>query len=279
MSQYRGRIAPTPTGYLHLGHASTFAIAFGRAKAANGTIVFRNEDLDPHRSKQKFIQASMDDLRLCGLDWDEGPDVGGAFGPYNQSERLNWYEQVWWQLKESGVIYPCDKSRKDVQNALSAPHSDGNEAIFPIKLRPTKVDLKEFKTPENTNWRFRVPDGQNVTFEDKNFGLQSFSTGNDFGDFLIWRKDGFPSYELAVVADDHAMEITEVVRGKDLLLSTARQILIYRALKWVIPEFYHCELLTDDNGQRLAKRHKSLSLREIHKKDLWAEYSQSLKLN
>lgn len=278
MSNYRGRIAPTPTGYLHLGHASTFSIAYNRAKTANGTIIFRNEDLDLQRCKEEYIKSSMDDLKLCGLNWDEGPDIGGEFAPYNQSQRLDWYKSVWKSLKETGFIYPCNKSRKDVQNALSAPHDNGSVAIFPIELRPSNISLDDYKTPRETNWRFKVPDREIISFIDNNFGNQSFTSGKDFGDFLVWRKDGFPSYELAVVSDDYAMNITEVVRGKDLLLSTARQILLYKALGWEIPDFYHCELLTDENGQRLAKRHKSLSLREIHNQGIWPQYSNSLKL-
>ena len=140
-TKYRGRIAPTPTGYLHLGHAATFSIAHQRAKAANGTIIFRNEDLDPHRCKPEFIQASLDDLSACGLSWDEGPDVDGPYSSYNQSERLHWFLEVWNLLKKTGFIYPCDKSRKDVQSALTAPHEITTEAIFPIELRPKDVDL------------------------------------------------------------------------------------------------------------------------------------------
>lgn len=263
MSKYRGRIAPTPSGFLHLGHAATFSTAQKRAAENGGKLVFRNEDLDQARCKKEFIEASMKDLRDCGIHWDEGPDVGGAFGPYNQSERQEWYLEVWQLLKNTGWIYPCDKSRKDVQSSLSAPHANKAEAVFPVKLRPGESDFSKFTGPGDTNWRFRVPDFETVSFDDLHLGPQSFTALKDFGDFLVWRKDGFPSYELAVTADDHAMEISEVVRGEDLLLSTARQLLIYRALKWFSPAFYHCHLIKDENGQRLAKRNKALSLRTI----------------
>ena len=263
MSEYRGRIAPTPTGYLHLGHATTFSIAQKRAIENKGKVIFRNEDLDQARCKSEFVEASIQDLKNCGLCWDEGPDIGGPFGPYDQSERQAWYLEVWKLLKNTGFIYPCDKSRKDVQNALSAPHLEDSEPIFPIAFRPEENDFSEYTEPGETNWRFRVPDNETISFTDLNLGTQSFTALKDFGDFLIWRRDGFPSYELAVTADDHAMEITEVVRGEDLLLSTARQILIYRALKWYIPAFYHCQLIKDEKGQRLAKRNKALSLRTI----------------
>jgi glutamyl-tRNA synthetase len=272
-SVYRGRIAPTPTGLLHLGHAKTFATAVQRAQEKGGTIIFRNEDLDPQRCKPEFIQASMDDLSACGLNWHEGPDIGGPYSPYNQSERLSYFLEVWRHLKESKAIYPCDKSRKDVQGALVAPH-EGEEVLFPIHLRPALNAGQNINSPDHSNWRFRVPDGKVISFHDNHYGPQSFTAGVDFGDFLVWRKDGFPAYELAVVADDYAMKITEVVRGKDLLLSTARQLLLYESLGWQAPEFYHCNLVTDDQGKRLAKRQKSLSLQELHKSGKWDNYKQ-----
>ena len=261
--KYRGRIAPTPTGYLHLGHLSTFSTAHQRARAAGGVVLYRNEDLDGARCKPEYVDGCFDDLRACGLDWDEGPKMGGAYGPYHQSERLEWFTEVWGLLKECGVIYPCDKSRKDVREALTAPHNDGSEAVFPPFLRPPAVAGMSAVTPGESNWRFRVPDGRVISFFDGRCGDVSYTAGEDFGDFLVWRRDGFPSYEMAVVADDHAMEISEVVRGEDLLMSTARQLLLYEALGWEAPQFYHCKLLCDEEGKRLAKRHKSLSLREI----------------
>lgn len=276
MNGYRGRIAPTPTGYLHLGHARTFMIAQKRAEDNEGILVFRNEDLDRARCKKEFVDASIYDLKSCGLNWQEGPDKGGSHCPYNQSERLDWYLEVWKKLRDSGCIYPCEKSRKDVQNALQAPHNDGSETIFPLNLRPPSQEYSHLETPGKTNWRFRVPEHEKILFEDNNLGNQEFESLKDFGDFLIWRKDGFPSYELAVVVDDHEMGITEVVRGEDLLLSTARQILLYRSLDWKIPEFYHCRLVKDKNGQRLAKRDKALSLRSLIASGEWETVKNDL---
>ena len=276
MTEYRGRIAPTPTGYLHLGHARTFHIAQQRAQENNGTLVFRNEDLDKSRCKKEFIEASIKDLKDCGISWNEGPDIGGPFAPYNQSERHTWHLEVWTKLLETGLIYPCSKSRKDVQNALNAPHGKQQEQIFPLEFRPPKVTAQNYDSPGNTNWRFRVPDFLELSFIDENLGSQTFTSLKDFGDFLVWRKDGFPSYELAVVADDHAMKITEVVRGEDLLLSTARQILIYNALGWNPPTFYHCRLIKDDEGNRLAKRNKSLSIRSLINSKEWFEAKKGL---
>jgi glutamyl-tRNA synthetase len=260
----RGRLAPTPTGHLHVGHARTFALAAERARRAGGTLVYRTEDLDTSRCRPEFAAAAIADLRWLGLDWQEGPDVGGPCGPYVQSERLPWFAEVWRRLQASGAIYPCDKSRKDVARSLTAPHAeDDAEPIFPPDLRPALGLGRELTAPGASNWRFLVPDGETIAFDDALCGPQAFVAGQDFGDFLVWRKDGFPSYELAVVADDHAMGITEVVRGADLLLSTARQLLLYRALGWSAPTWAHAPLIVDADGRRLAKRTAGLSIREL----------------
>lgn len=236
-----------------------------RAREAGGKLAFRDEDIDPDRCKPEYAQAAIDDLRWFGCDWDEGPDVGGPYAPYRQSERTALFLDAWKHLKEGGYIYPCDKSRRDVQWATQAPHDDkkGDEAIYPESLRPPLGTGKTAKTPGDINWRFRVPNDRRMEFDDLNLGPCSFECLRDFGDFLVWRKDGLPAYELAVVVDDAAMDITEVVRGEDLLISTARQLLIYKALGLKPPEFYHTPLLCDTSGQRLAKRHRSLSLREL----------------
>ena len=280
MSVYRGRIAPTPTGLLHVGHARTFAQAAERAKRANGQLLFRIEDLDAQRCRDDFAKQSMQDCRWLGFVWNEGPDIGGAFGPYIQSQRIKYYREIWKQLHATGLIYPCDKSRKDVERALVAPHNeDDQEPIFPTELRPDKNLGSDATEPGNQNWRFRIPLGEEIKFIDQLQGAQSFTAGKDFGDFLIWRKDGFPSYELAVVADDHAMQITEVVRGADLLLSTARQLLIYRALNWTPPDWAHVPLVKDPQGQRLAKRTNGLSIQELRAKGFTADAVLSAPLN
>jgi glutamyl-tRNA synthetase len=262
---YRGRIAPTPTGYLHLGHARTFWIATQRAKAASGRLIFRDEDLDPQRCKPEYSQAAIDDLRWFGCDWDEGPDLGGDLGPYRQSERQAVYLNAWEKLKNAGYIYPCNKSRKDVARASQAPHpeEETSEPIYPISWRPPLGTGQTATTPGAINWRFRVPRARIIKFNDRRLGPQAYKCLHDFGDFLVWRKDGVPAYELAVVADDAAMQINEVVRGEDLLLSTARQILLYEALQLTPPAYYHTALLCDSSGQRLAKRNRSLTLRAL----------------
>ena len=259
-SGYRGRIAPSPTGVLHLGHARTFWKAQERAVAGNGALVLRNEDLDPARSKAEFVAAMVEDLRWFGFRWQEGPDCGGPFGPYSQSERGPFYAAALEQLRARNLIYPCTCSRKDLQSAATAPHAADDELIYPGTCRSKQHSpIKN----EKASWRFRVPDGEAISFTDGNSGPQQFVAGKDFGDFVVWRHDGVPAYQLAVVVDDAAMKITEVVRGADLLLSTARQLLLYRALGWSPPGFYHCPLLTDEHGVRLAKRHDALSLRAL----------------
>lgn len=263
---YRGRLAPTPTGRLHLGHARTFWLAQQRARAAGpgAKLIMRMEDLDAARCKPEFAVGALEDLRWLGLSWDEGPDVGGPHAPYEQGKRWEVYLDVWRKLRDGGFIYPCTRSRADVQRATQAPHAEEEDAepLYPIEWRPPLGTGRDISTPEaaNANWRFRVPDGEEIKFTDAFLRPQAFTAGKDFGDFLVWRRDDVPAYELAVVADDHAMEITEVVRGADLLRSTARQILIYRALGWKPPAWYHAPLMLDENGKRLAKRNDALSL-------------------
>jgi len=262
---YRGRIAPSPTGLLHLGHAATFWTAYQRSTAASGTLILRMEDLDPQRSKPEFAEAAIEELRWLGIDWQEGPDGGGPYAPYIQSERLAIYRGALLKLIDRALVYPCACSRKDLAQLAQAPHDD--EPVYPGTCRP-KLDAARSGATETSseisvNWRFRVPDGEAIEFDDGHFGRQRFVAGKDFGDFLVWRKDGVPAYQLAVAVDDAAMAITEVVRGADLLKSTARQILVCRALGFPEPAWRHCPLITDEHGQRLAKRHDALSLRGL----------------
>ncbi len=258
---YRGRIAPSPTGYLHLGHARTFWMAQQRARERGGTLILRNEDLDRDRCKPEFVRAMSEDLRWFGFAWSEGPDCGGPFTPYNQSERLPLYRETLKKLIERGAVYPCTCSRKDIQAAVTAPHAADDEAIYPGTCRGRSPSAINSQPSTKFSWRFRVPDGETISFNDGQLGPQQFVAGHDFGDFVVWRHDDVPAYQLACVADDAAMQITEVVRGADLLVSTARQLLLYRALDLPAPAFFHCPLMTDERGVRLAKRHDSLNLR------------------
>jgi glutamyl/glutaminyl-tRNA synthetase len=349
-SSYRGRLAPSPTGYLHLGHARTFWVAWQRARAARGKLVFRNEDLDYQRCKPEFVHAMYEDLRWLGLDWDEGFDPGsgvnrGNFGPYSQSERRSFYLDAWRKLRDSGLIYPCTCSRKDLERALSAPHEEtlhgeplhgaefqnlddcgpqsgsperagvaragvekpspasatgsptppeaalpqqakgrpvgdpvaavqsatDDELPYPGICREKIGTAKDYESPAGVSWRFKVPDGETISFNDGNFGGQEFVAGRDFADFLLWRRDDIPAYQLAVVVDDAAMQITEVVRGADLLKSTARQLLLIHALGYPVPAYFHCPLLRDEKNVRLAKRHDALSLRKLREQGVTAE--------
>jgi glutamyl-tRNA synthetase len=255
---YRGRIAPTPTGYLHEGHARTFQIAWGRARDRKGKIIFRNDDLDQTRSRKEFTSAAMEDLRAMGIDWDEGPDCGGEFGPYNQSERAEKYVSILLKLANNGLVYPCTKSRKEIQS-FGMKAKDGNEYLFPQELRPRGKKFTNDQVSLLSNWRFRTQWSEKVSFWDGRKGEQTFEVGKDFSDFLVWRKDGIASYELATVVDDHLMEITEIIRGEDLLISSARQSLLFGLLKYQRPKFYHCELLLDEKGRKLSKSERNLS--------------------
>jgi len=267
MTSYRGRLAPSPTGLMHLGHARTFWIAAQRAANAGGMLILRNEDLDRARCKQRFVPAMLEDLRWLGLDWSEGPDVGGPYAPYQQSERMPHYVALFERLRAGGFLYPCTCSRQDVLRALTAPHAGEEEPIYPGTCRsPGSLDRSFSSIPRaGVNWRFRLSEGERIGFRDGHLGPQAQVAGHDFGDFIVWRKDDFPAYQLAVVADDAAMGITEVVRGADLVTSTFRQLAIYRALGLEAPAFYHCDLVTDEHGVRLAKRDDARSLRTLRK--------------
>ena len=287
--KYRGRLAPSPTGYLHVGHARTFWAAYERARRADGTLVMRIDDLDPDRSRPEFTRAAIDDLRWLGIDWDEGPDTGGPLAPYQQSQRAEVYRAAWRRLGEGGFLYPCRCSRKDLAAALSAPHESArpthdfgvptdrswsvrwhdpdDEPVYPGTCRSLHAADSE-SSALNANWRFRVPDGEAIEFVDLNLGPQRLVAGVDFGDFVVLRRDGVASYQLACVADDIAMKITEVVRGTDMLKSTARQILLYRALGSKAPAWFHCPLVLDAQGNRLAKRHAAQSVRALRERGL-----------
>ena len=264
-AHYIGRMAPSPTGLLHLGHARTFAIAHDRARAADGTLWLRDEDLDRDRARAEFATAMREDLLWLGLTWDR---------EVRQSERLEAYRAAMLELLSQGAVYPCTCSRRDLQQSLAAPHEDtDDEPVYNGRCRPHAEAVQ--KLLPNTNYRFRVPDGEAIEFTDGHAGPQRFvagcTPGNDFGDFLVWRKDGLPSYQLACVVDDAWQGITEVVRGRDLLKSTARQILLQRSLGLSTPDYFHTDLMRDAGGVRLAKRHDALSLRALRARGMTPE--------
>jgi glutamyl-tRNA synthetase len=266
-SPYIGRLAPSPTGLLHLGHAATFWAAFVRAREHNGTLLLRNEDLDPQRSRPEFVSAMLEDLAWLRIAWQ--PPM------LSQSTRLPAYRAAFEQLLAGGHIYPCTCSRRDLAQMMHAPHDDDDEPIYTGHCRPAQSTPQALAA---ANYRFRVPDGETICFLDGNLGERAFTAGADFGDFLVWRKpagapyldsemwgatDGLPSYQLACVVDDAHQRVTEVVRGADLLKSTARQVLLQRALGLPPVAHFHTHLLRDEHGVRLAKRHDALAIRTL----------------
>jgi glutamyl-tRNA synthetase len=258
----RGRFAPSPTGYLHLGNARTALAAWLHTRAQHGHFILRVENLDSQRSKSEFIKGNLEELRWLGLDWDEGPDVSGAYQPYMQSERLEFYQQALGTLQQRRHIFECYLSRKDLQEIASAPHE--TTAVYGDKERKLNELVKAQKQLEGKipSLRFLAPD-KIIEFEDLLVGKKTFSAFQDVGDIVVKRADGEWAYQLAVVVDDIAMGMTEVVRGDDLLSSTAAQLLLYEALGSTPPTFMHVPLLFDETGQRMSKRKGSLSLTSL----------------
>jgi glutamyl-tRNA synthetase len=257
MPDVRGRFAPSPSGELHAGNARTALLAWLQARRVGGRFVMRVEDLDPGRSRAHLREAQLQDLRWMGLDWDEGPDVGGAFGPYLQSERHALYEQALDRLREKGLVYPCYCTRREIAAAASAPHQEDDEG--PPYTGRCAVEGVRLSGPAAL--RFRVPN-RPVSFQDDIAGAVSHFPLRETGDFVVRRKDGVASYQLAVTVDDAAMEISHVLRGADLLSSTARQLLLYEALDLKPPAWIHVPLLLGSDGERLSKRHGAISIRE-----------------
>ena len=261
----RGRYAPSPTGQLHLGNARTALLAYWQVRSQNGQFVMRVEDLDSQRSRPEFVQANLEELRWLGLSWDEGPDAGGPYAPYRQSERFRLYEEALTTLQASGHLFECYLSRKDLRQDLevaSAPHGAG--AVYGEAQRKLNEQVKaqkqfEGKTP---SLRFAVKP-RTLTFRDEVLGDVTLNPAQDTGDFVVRRADGEWAYQLAVVVDDIAMNITHVLRGDDLLPSTGAQLLLYEALGAEPPVFAHVPLLLDADGSRLAKRKGSLTLTSL----------------
>ena len=262
---YIGRYAPTPSGLLHSGHAATFGTVYRRAREKGGQVFLRIEDLDRDRCRKDYENALIEDMRWLGLDWDQDPNA--VEGYIRQTDRIAKYREVLDRLIEKGVVYSCNKSRKEIREYPGAIQNREGETLYPESLRPADSGKPvEGEQRYLQHWRYRVDYGTVVAFEDRRIGSCTYEAGVDFGDFLVWSKAGYPAYELAVVIDDIASGVTEVVRGEDLLLSTARQILLYRELSARIPDFYHCPLVKDEHGVRLAKQYDSESIRSYRER-------------
>ncbi len=263
----RGRYAPSPTGTLHLGNLRTALLAWLCARASGGAFVLRVEDLDRPRVRPGAAAQMLDDLRWLGLDWDEGPDVGGLLGPYTQSMRLALYDGALAHLRQRGLVYPCYCTRAEVHalgGIASAPQGGDDTPRYPGTCRDLTERERQQREREGRRpaLRFRVPDGE-ITFEDVIAGPQREQIAVSTGDFVVRRSDGIVAYQLAVVVDDALMGMTQVVRGADLLSSTARQLALFDALGYPRPrQFAHVPLALDATGARLAKRDASAGIAE-----------------
>lgn len=263
----RGRWAPSPSGWLHAGNARTALAAWLSARSRGGVFVWRLEDLDPPRTLPGAAEAAMEDLAWMGLDWDEGPDVGGPHAPYVQSARSRWYEEALERLLAAGRLFPCRRSRQELRSLATAPHGRDGSPPYSPSLRPRHLPpdwyrrLRQGSVP-GAAIRFRVHP-RPLTFRDRVFGEVTERVDETVGDFVLQRRDGLWAYQLAVVVDDLAMAIDDVVRGSDLLASTARQIQLIEALGGEPPTYAHVPLLLNARGEKLSKRDEALTLRSL----------------
>ena len=254
-----GRLAPSPTGGLHLGHARTFLIAWLAARHAGGSVILRIEDLDATRVRAEAAGQGIADLQWLGLDWD--------LGPYVQSERGNAYDQALNRLKAAELVYPCTCTRAEIERAASAPHAEDEGPRYPGTCAHRRAAEAEALSDRPFAWRFRVPEGL-VSWDDLFLGRVALDPARLGGDFIVARNGLGPSYQLAVVADDALMGVNQVIRGDDLVPSTPRQILLYRALAWPPPMFGHVPLVVTPEGRRLAKRDGSIKLAALREQGL-----------
>ena len=250
-TSYRGRFAPSPTGDLHLGSAATALLSWLRARSVAGALVLRIEDIDTPRVVADSEARQLDDLRWLGLDWDEGPDVGGTHAPYRQSQRSRSYEDAIAALAARDAVYLCDCSRRDIAGVASAPHAGEEGPCYPGTCRRFGMRARPFRRPPAV--RVALPDRE-VEVHDELQGTIRQHVASEVGDFVLRRGDGIYAYQLAVVVDDLAMGVTEVVRGFDLLTSAPRQVLLAEMLGGRAPRFAHVPLVVDAGGQRLQKR-------------------------
>jgi len=260
----RGRWAPSPTGPIHIGNARTALLSWLSIRSQGGQFVWRTEDIDRDRVEPGLEEEAIRDLAWLGLDWDEGPDVGGPAGPYRQSERTSLYRSSLQLLQDAGWLFPCRVSRSELRTLASPP--DGATPVYPAHLRPTAVPNTWWADHLSGNLdaaiRFRVEPGL-VAFDDLLLGPVREDVSQSVGDFVLMRRDGVVAYQLAVVVDDLAMRVTEVVRGHDIAASTARQIQLFGAFGRTLPRFAHVPLIVDPQGNKLSKRNHDLNIQSL----------------
>ena len=248
-----GRYAPSPSGRMHLGNLMCCLLAWLSAKSKGGQVLLRIEDLDTQRCPRSYADAIVDDLAWLGLAAD------GPTPPVYQSDRSEIYQRYFDELSRRGLVYPCFCSRAEL-HAASAPHTSDGQFIYPGTCRNLTEDERRSKMQSHKHsWRIKVPD-ETITFNDRHYGKQSLNLAREWGDFIVRRSDGIYAYQLAVVIDDALMGVTEVIRGRDLLSSSAPQLYLYRLLGFKPPQFGHLPLLTAPDGRRLAKRDMDLDM-------------------
>ncbi|MDK2896901.1 MAG: nondiscriminating glutamyl-tRNA synthetase [Candidatus Atribacteria bacterium] len=262
MNEIRTRFAPSPTGFLHIGGARTAAFNWAFARQQGGALVVRMEDTDLKRSRLEFEKEILADLEWLGIDWDEGPNRGGKFGPYRQSERLDLYRFYFEELKKRGYLYPCycspeqlKEERRKMLEAGQAPRYSGR-CYFLSPAEREKLE-REGTTP---SWRFHISENKEITFEDLVRGKMVFHT-QSLGDFVVFKSDGMPTYNFACVVDDNLMKISHVIRGEEHLSNTPYQILLGQALGWEMPTYVHVPIILDENRAKLSKRKGDVSLK------------------
>lgn len=259
----KGRFAPSPTGYIHLGNVWIALLSYVSTRQQDGTYVIRMEDIDLQRSKREYGEALLDDLEWLGFNWDEGPRVGGPEKSYWQSERLDLYDAVLEQFRLQNLMYPCFCNRARLQSIASAPHRGEEVHHYDGHCRHLSIDEKMIlESQRHPSWRLCVGN-QSYEIEDRFQGIHSFSLQDEVDDFVLRRSDGMYAYNLAVVVDDIAMGISEIIRGHDLLDTTGQQLFLYQCLQGDIPRYGHAPLLIDSSGYRLSKRQKSITIREL----------------